>query len=66
MTTDRLSSSKARIESIRRRQTEEPVQLQLQLLPEIWPERVRALPNSMARCALFTSADKRKERRQYN
>ena len=66
MTTDRLSSSKARIENIRRRQqAEEPVQLQLQLLPDIWPERVRALPNSMARCALFTSADKRKERRQY-
>lgn len=65
-TPDPLSSAKARIDSIRRRQQgEEPAQLELQLFSDIWPERVRALPNSMARCALFTSADKRKERRQY-
>ncbi len=29
---------------------------------DIWPERVRALPNPLARCALFTAAGKKEDR----
>lgn len=32
---------------------------------DIWPERVRVLPNALARCALFTAAGKREQRATY-
>jgi hypothetical protein len=52
---------KARIDAVRRARSVEPEKAQAQL--EIWPERVRALPNALARCALFTAAGKREARR---
>lgn len=48
----------ASIEAARSRARIEPVQL------SIWPERVRALPNTLARCALFTAAGKKEPRAQ--
>lgn len=49
----------ARIEAARRSaRAAEPQQMQL----DIWPERVRALPNALARSALFTAAGKREPR----
>jgi hypothetical protein len=39
-----------------------PVPTQLSL----WPERVRGLPNMLARCALFTAAGHKEERREFN
>jgi hypothetical protein len=48
---------------MQQRATSAPVRRAEQL--QLWPERVRGLPNSLARCALFTAGSAKSERKRY-